>query len=235
MANRVGEPMKPIVVWLCCLTLIAALLFGGAASQGLAADGIAEFVGLILFALAAPLAGPALARTPSAFALLVGLAILPCLQLIPLPDWLWSALPGRQPVMDIFAAAHVKPGWRPASLIPGATLRTLLSLLPATAIFLAALTLDAGDRMKLFWTVIAVGALSVPIAMLQVLGGDNGPYFYAITNIGNGVGFFANSNHFADLEYLLAPLCAVAVIAAPLSAGAARNTIAAGLTAILLF
>jgi O-antigen ligase len=45
-----------------------------------------------------------------------------------------------------------------------------------------------------------------------VLGGrESGLYFYAVTNVGRGVGFFANANHFAGFEYALLPLGAAAL------------------------
>ena len=61
---------------------------------------------------------------------------------------------------------------------------------------------DARRRLLLF--ALAIGVASAVLGMLQVLGG--GPYFYTITNAGTAVGFAANHNHFAALEYVLLPL-----------------------------
>ena len=121
-------------------------------------------------------------------------------------------MPGRQSIVDILATAGAPLSWRPISLIPGATERALLSLLPGLAIFLSVLSLDRNERMLLLLLAVAVGVLSALIAMLQVLGGlDSGLYFFDITNVGRGVGFFANANHFAAFEYVLLPLAAAAL------------------------
>ncbi len=228
--------MKDPLLWLACVALTAALLFGGGARQGLGCDAIPELVALPLLALALPRAWPILKQSPGALAILIGVVALPCAQLIPLPAWLWSALPGRQPVVDIFTAAEVPLSWRPVTVIPGATWRALLSLLPPVAIFLAALSLDRDARKLQALVVAAIGVASVPIAMLQVIGGlDSGLYFYNVTNIGKGVGLFANANHFGAFEYSLLPLSAAALTQSRLRSHALSLAILGGVAAALLF
>ena len=204
--------MGPLFFWLTAFTLLIALTVGGATRQGLGSDAIPELVSLPLLAMALPRAWPTLQRSRSALALVIGVAALPCFQLVPLPYWLWSLLPGRQSIVDILATAGAPLSWRPISLIPGATERALISLLPAVAIFLAVLSLDRYERRLLLLLAVAVGVLSALIAMVQVVGGlDSGLYFFDITNVGRGVGFFANANHFAAFEYALLPIAAAAL------------------------
>jgi O-antigen ligase len=209
----VGAIVKSLLFfWLTAFTLLIALTVGGATRQGLGSDAIPEFVSLPLLAMALPRAWPTLRRSRSALALVIGVVALPCLQLVPLPYWLWSSLPGRQSIVDILATAGAPLSWRPISLIPGATERALVSLLPVVAIFLSVLSLDRYERMLLLLLAVAVGVLSALIAMVQVLGGsDSGLYFFNITNVGRGVGFFANANHFAAFEYALLPIAAAAL------------------------
>jgi len=203
---------SPLFFSLTALILLIALTVGGATRQGLGSDAIPELVSLPLLAMALPRAWPALKGSRSALALAIGVVALPCLQLVPLPFWLWSLLPGRQSIVDILATAGAPPSWRPISLIPGATERALLSLLPGLAIFLSVLSLDRNERTLLLLLAAATGVLSALIAMLQVLGGsDTGLYFFDVTNFGRGVGFFANPNHFAAFEYVLLPLAAAAL------------------------
>ena len=197
---------------LTAFTLLIALTVGGATRQGLGSDAIPELVSLPLLAMALPRAWPSLKRSRSALALAIGVVALPCLQLVPLPFWLWSLLPGRQSIVDILATAGAPLSWRPISLIPAATERALLSLLPGLAIFLSVLSLDRTARTLLLLLAAAIGVLSALIAMLQVLGGlDSGLYFFSFTNVGRGVGFFANANDFAAFEYVLLPLAAAAL------------------------
>ena len=204
--------MKSLLFLLAAVALTAALLFGGGARQGLGSDAIPELLALPLLAVALPRAVPILKRSPVALALVIGVIALPCVQLVPFPSWFWSHLPGRQSVVDIFAAGEIPLSWRPISLISGATWRALLSLLPPVSIFLATLSLDREERRLLALVAVTIGVISTPLAMLQVIGGqDSGLYFYNRTNIGNGVGFFANDNHFAAFEYSLIPLAAAAL------------------------
>jgi hypothetical protein len=193
---------------LACLTLTAALAFGGAARQGLAADAIPELAALALLAAALPAFG----RNVAALALVIGIVALPCAQLIPLPPSVWSGLPGRAIVVDVISAIGAPPSWRPISLIPSATWRALLSLLPTVAIFIAVLGLDRRARGLLLLLVVSIGAASVILALLQVLGGQQSAlYFFDVVNVGKGVGFFANSNHFGALQVALLPLTAVTI------------------------
>ncbi len=195
--------------WFSGAVLAASLVFGGATRQGLVSEAIPELMSLPLLALALPRAMPFLKSFPSALALVVGAIALPCLQLIPLPPELWNALPGRDFVAEILTTAQAPMSWRPISLIPSETWRALLSLLPSVAIFLAILSLGRDARRRLLLVALAIGVASAMLGMLQVLGG--GPYFFTFTNAGTAVGFFANPNHLAALEYALLPLGAAAL------------------------
>ena len=128
-----------------------------------------------------------------------------------MPTEFWSALPGRDFIAEILTAAQAPTSWRPISLIPSETFRALLSLLPAVAIFLAILSLEREARRRLLLVALAIGVASALLGMLQVLGGASGPYLFSFTNVGMAVGFFANDNHFAALEYVLLPLGSAAL------------------------
>ncbi len=197
--------------WFAGAVLGASLVFGGATRQGLVSEAIPELMSLPLLALALPRAPPFLKHYPSALALVVGVIALPCLQLIPMPSEFWSALPGRDFIAEILTAAQAPTSWRPISLIPSETFRALLSLLPAVAIFLAILSLEREARRRLLLVALAIGVASALLGMLQVLGGASGPYLFSFTNVGMAVGFFANDNHFAALEYVLLPLGSAAL------------------------
>jgi len=198
------------------MALLAALLFGGAARQGLASDAVPELLALPLLALLAFTGHAQLRRQPTAIALALGLVAVPTLQLIPLPEPLWTAAPGRQIVSEVFAAAGVPPGARPLSLIPAMTLRSLMSLIPVVAVFFGVVVLDATSRLRLAAMIVACAVASAFLAMLQVSEGPTGElYFFAVTNPGRGVGFFANANHFAALEYTALPFAAVLMAQMP--------------------
>jgi O-antigen ligase len=207
-----GRFPRDRVFWLSAAVLGTSFIFGGYTGKGLVSEAIPELVSLPLIAFALPRATPFLKRFPSASALLVGLIILPCIQLVPLPPALWSVLPGRDIIAEILTTAQAPMLWRPISLIPVETWRALLSLLPAVAMFLATLSLEWEARQRLLLLALAIGVASALLAMLQVLGGrESGLYFYAFTNVGRGVGFFSNANFLGSFEYALLPLSAAAL------------------------
>jgi hypothetical protein len=78
--------------------------------------------------------------------------------------------------------------------------------------FLATLSLEREARQLLLLIALTIGVASALLAMLQVLGGsESGAYFFNVTNVGRGVGFFANANHYGAFEYILLPLGAAAL------------------------
>jgi len=191
--------------------IVMALLFGGGTRQGLWSDVIVQLAALPLFAWALFKLAPRRLPRSAQFGLVLLCAILalPLVQLIPLPPRLWGALAGRGEIASAYKAANMQLPWLPLSLDPVATWRGLLSLLPATAIFLATLSLDRAGRRISIGLVLAIVLLSVPLDLMQLMGGRDSPLrFYAITNVDRAVGFFANANHDAAFLYCAIPFAA---------------------------
>ena len=150
--------------------------------------------------------------------LLVALAGLMLLQLMPLPQAIWSALPGRGVLVDIQTAL----GWdniRPLSLVPTRTLNALFGLsVPALALF-AFIALDpARRRVGAIGAVILIAVVSAAFGALQLIGpSQSAMYLYEISNFGQAVGLFANSNHaaiFGSLALVVIGYCIVAALEA---------------------
>src|SRR5439155_23614516 len=58
--------------------------------------------------------------------------------------------------------------------------------------------------------IFLVAIVGVGVELLQLIGGKASPlYFYDITNLGRGVGFFANGNHQAAFLYGVIPYAAI--------------------------
>lgn len=201
-------PQRTLPIVAGCV-LLMTLLLGGGTSQGFWSDAAVQLASLPLIGLAAGrLFRHGAAPTSGwAIALLVGILVLPLLQLIPLrPDW-WVQLPGRAQIASAYDAVGLARPWLPVSLTPAATLRSALSLLPATAMFLAVIQLNERERWWLTFVLLLVVVASVVVDFLQVMRGPDSPlYFYTITNKGSAVGFFANRNHNAALLYCAIPL-----------------------------
>lgn len=193
--------------------VVVALLLGGGARQALTSDAIVELVALPLIVWALfRLAPGRLDRAGRwALVLLAATIALPVLQLIPLPPALWTALPGRGKIVAGYEVAGMALPWLPISLDPTATWRSMLSLTPAAAVFLAMLSLDQWERRILIVLVLAVACIAVLLGFIQIMGAEE-LYFYAVTNEGMAVGFFANGNHNATFLACAIPFAAAAAI-----------------------
>ena len=183
------------------------MLFGGAGIYGWS-DAVVQISALpllawALFKLAPSQLGPG---GQWAISLLCAMLAWPLLQLIPLPPSLWSGLPGRGEIAIAFEAADIALPWLPISLSPRATWFALLSLVPATAVFLAMLSLKRRSRRIIILLIFFVVFASAVLDMLQVMGGQDSPLrFYEITSPDRAVGFFANGNHNAAFLYSAIP------------------------------
>jgi O-antigen ligase len=176
--------------------VILAMLFGGIGDQEWS-DAVVQLAALPLLAWALLKLVPSqLGRQGKwAIALLCATVVLPLLQLIPLPPSLWDVLPGRNEIASAYEAAGMALPWLPLSLDPSATWLGLLSLLPATAIFLAMLSLEQRSRRVLIVLILVVVFVSGVLDILQVMGSDRA----------RAVGFFANADHQAAFLYSAIP------------------------------
>jgi O-antigen ligase len=144
---------------------------------------------------------------------LAAIVLLPIVQLIPLPPAIWTALPGRAPIAADLRQGEMLLPWLGISLNPQATLFCLLALIPPAAVFLSALQLGRHARRMLIVTLIAFAFVSVVLGIAQLAQGpESGLRFYAVTNPGEAVGFFANRNHYAALLYGMLPFTAAVVL-----------------------
>ncbi|MFO0991292.1 MAG: O-antigen ligase family protein [Hyphomicrobiales bacterium] len=140
-----------------------------------------------------------------AFLIIILAVALLLLQLLPLPPVLWSALPGRQFVIDGLRAAGVEPGWMAFSLSPPATRIAFLAILPPIAAFTAALSLKTAERWLVTTILLICVLLSILLGLAQKFQGAKGFLsFYGDT--GWATGPFANRNFFAALLYCSIPL-----------------------------
>lgn len=181
--------------------LAAVLLLGGASAAGLAGN-------LMLQLGAAGLIGWSCLSTPRAddkpyprlFAIALGILIV--VQFVPLPPGLWRHLSGREHIYESFSLLGAAPPWLTLSLAPWDSLASLLWGLPALAIYVSFRGEGAPSSRSAILVIAVVAVLSTALEALQR--GTGRGYVYAITNYGQGTGFFANSNH--QGSFLLASL-----------------------------
>ena len=193
----------------CGVAIAASLLFGGATQKGSASDAIVQAACLPLLFFIAPEIWKLL-RGRSWVAILLGLVVAsPLLQLIPLPPSVWSALPGRDAVVETYQVAGLDLPWLGISVSPWATTRVAFSLLPPVAIFLGVLACQRDERLRLWMLMLLIGIASVFLDIAQIIEGPESPLrFYSFTSKVVGVGFFANRNHHAAFLFSLIPFAA---------------------------
>ncbi len=140
--------------------------------------------------------------------------LLPLLQLLPVPNSLWSLPAGRISLLQDLEAVGVASVDQRWTLSPAATERDLLFLLPGLALFFCMLALgrDAWSRMLGLIVALCIGNLI--FAIMQVAAGKD-----SILNLYPDfapalAGVFANSNHQASLLAIGLMLVAVFLLAA---------------------
>lgn len=159
--------------------------------------------------------------------------LLPVLQLVPLPPDIWQRLPGRQLVIETDAALGWSR-WRPLTLDIEGTIRSLLAMLPAAAIFIGCMFLPWKARCQLLWIILAGTLVTVLLGIAQLASGGSFTPF-ASGHLGYPVGLFVNRNHNAAL-LLVAMLIAASLGGMQIARGGPRVPwVIATLSAIVTF
>lgn len=202
------------------LYLLACLILGGSA-QGIWQNAVLQVAGLVIIAWAAafPTAEPMPRGAKPLLLLAMAAVAVVALQAVPLPSS-WWAHGARARIAEGYDLLGRVPPSLPVSLAPYASLGAFLCLIPPLAMFCAIVRLRA-YRPSWLAAALLVGAVAgIVLGALQVVSRDSTSpwYLYRDTNIGAGVGFFANANHMASLLVIALPFAAA--IAA---AGKSRN------------
>ena len=207
MAERpLGWPALAIAA-----VLAGSILFGGGGAEGSFNNGIILTASaVLLFGLFAghwsgvrPL--PASALVP--VLLIFGLLLVGTVQLVPLPPQLWRVQPGRELAVSALQLVHAGDAWRPLSLDPDATRRSMTALLLPAAMMFAVIGSTRAEIRLFLRTVIIFALISSVVGALQLaLGYPGWLTYYDGANSGAAFGLFANENHQATL-LVVAILC----------------------------
>ncbi|WP_066801111.1 O-antigen ligase family protein [Sphingomonas soli] len=194
-----------------CVLLVLVMLMGGGARGDIASLEILRPIAVLALGYGLwSLTREQIRTYRYLFIFAVAMLVLTLIQLVPLPPAIWTALPGRELIVEIDRAAGLGQVWRPISVAPATTWNSFYAMLVPLAILVLGAQVPTEERSRLVPLVIALGLLSALIALLQILGPADGPlYFYRVTNSGAAVGLFANRNHQAFLLAAIFPLLAV--------------------------
>lgn len=198
--------LPPLRSGLLLTYLLAVLIFGGASAAGYSANLLLQLGAAVLIAWALWRANPIETQATGLRPFLLALGALALLQFMPLPPALWQILPGRDTVAEGFRLAGQDLPWLSYSLDPWGSLQSLVWWLPAIALLLALRTGPGPSTRQLVWLIVGFAQATALLAAVQFLAGSG--YIYGITNIGNGVGLFANSNHFGSFQLAAIALAA---------------------------
>lgn len=202
---------------LAAVLLFAPLIKGGNRPIPLL---MLELAALVLFALIAlqPFKSiwPVLTHhLPKLLLAAIGvLLFLPLVQLIPLPESLWTMLSGR----DFYAAALATIGnssaSQPISLVPAATEAAWLTLLPPVAVFLTTVALPDSKLKTLVYLFIGMAVAQAIIGLVQ-FGTGSVTVFGPLGGLhGNsGLGTYANRDHLAGLLEMALPITLALLLA----------------------
>lgn len=189
---------------------------------------LAQLVGVAMLVAAIALPGPvrpdgAAHRLTTVDRLVLALLALFALHMVPLPPWLWSALPGRELAAMADRQVFGVPQWRPLSIDPSATLDSLLMLLPALAVYCAARRGDEERRRALLAGTLLALIAAISAGLLQLALPDGALQFYPRGDYANPVGFFTNRNHQATFLLMALPLAALLLDGGPGGRGEGRS------------
>lgn len=218
MPKRSFLPFQPSLPAVLLIVFSCVLVLAGGASRAdvggqVVVRGTAWLLLIIMAFVGAVPAG--LSRLRPVMWVLGGTVLLALVQLVPLPPTIWQALPGRAPLETSTrligqVAGGQLLGWRPWSMVPGATLNAASSLIVPVAMLVFLAGLNERERQWMLPLMLAMVSASALLALVQVTGAViNNPLING--DVGQVSGAFANRNHFAlftAFGCVLAPLWA---------------------------
>lgn len=178
------------------ILIIVAVVFGGGGSGAGICNLIVQLTALTIIAVNPKALLSFFARAPRFLAWLVAaVLLLPVLQCIPLPQFVWQSLPGRSLVSASFALIGQSNSFFPTSLNVGRTIIAFLSLMPALAILVLTWFLSETEKRQLLRLLVVLAVFVVLLGAVQLSTGNRNYIFFAETyGSGNLQGTFANRN-----------------------------------------
>jgi O-antigen ligase len=187
-ADRLG------IIALCALLLVAFVFGGGGSRFGLANLAV-QLTALVVLALRGAAAGRFWKESPLGLRILIVLSLLlPLVQIIPLPQHVWSGIPGHDLVSRAYEAAGAS-GWMTWSVNPLRTMLALSALVTPLAFVMAGWTVPRHHLVLIGWGVAGLGIVTTLMGLFQLNpAGENLALFGAREPGSFLLGTFANRN-----------------------------------------
>lgn len=155
--------------WAALALLIVAIGFGGGGSKYGGANLIVQLVALIGLSFHRKAFISFWASGPLALkVLIVCTALLPVLQIIPLPPAIWNGFPGRELMVQSLDLVGAN-GWAATSVDPIRTLLALTALIAPLAMLTIGWNTPKDKLLLIGWAAVALGLLNFLIGIPQVM------------------------------------------------------------------
>ncbi len=125
----------------------------------------------------------------------IGIGVLPLLQLVPLPPGLWQMLPGQEKRQAVLTLVGLADTWQPLTVDPSAT--ALSAILGVGFVALMTLLMHISDTAFTRVLDVAVGVVlfGIVLGIFQVVSDGQFPRLYPINMGAVMLGIYANKNH----------------------------------------
>lgn len=208
-------PLKagPLLIALCVVLIAAIALGGGGVRYGLA-NLVVQLTALAILACFRDSFFDFWSRAPIVLRILVAASLaLPLLQLVPLPESFWTALPGRTLAAQARESIGAM-GWAPASLDHTRTLVALTGLIVPLTILAIGWSVPLNQLPLAGWLIVVGGLVNLLVGAGQVVSTEGIASFYP-ENPMPGVlfGTFANRN--STGVFLVSALALAILLPAP--------------------
>lgn len=192
--------------------VMALTLLGGGVTQLTGTVGIAvTTVALLVIGLLNDIGATFMRASLLVRVVLVGLVVLPLLQLVPLPPSIWHQLPGQALRVSAFTLVGIADRWQPLSLTPLNTNYTVIMAISFVTLTLALMTISRLALLVVIRVAVALIMLGLLIGVAQVASGGAALRIYDKADHGALLGFFTNKNHMALMLAASLPLVALLV------------------------
>lgn len=219
------DDLKPhSIVWALAILLAFAVAFGGGGSKYGLANLVVQLTALTALAVHREEFFRFWKTAPLALRILIGLTFtLPALQILPLPASVWTALPGRDLVVQSFellGESGETSRWASLSVDPVRTTVALTALITPLAVLAVGWSAPRDRLVTVGWIAVGLGLINFLLGVPQVLTNSETGVLYP-ENPMPGVlfGTFANRN--TTGLFLVATLALAAILPPP--ARAARH------------
>lgn len=181
--------------WAILAIMLFAFAFGGGGSKYGLANLVVQLAALVALGLHRRAFLDFWKTAPITLRVLIGLSVaLPIAYIIPLPPSVWSALPGRELMVQSYDLLGDQV-WASASVDPIRTLLALTALLAPLALLAIGWSAAADRIIWVGWAIVAIGLLNFLIGIPQVLSnGETGLLYPENPMPGVLFGTFANRN-----------------------------------------